>query len=327
MLQYLIIKLDDTSTSYCHYSNDKKESRLISLEDLKKGILFAMKENLMIQFVYPDFELPQDYKDAINTIDHSDIVSSDCKDDILKNNADIIIFNNWKELESHKIKEDGIYVIRTSKSELFDKYTLLNNILQIAKRINVVITDIDSFDENDFEKYKNILSELSKTLEKQYVDEKSPQLNLLTDRMMLDKMNNCNAGYENITLAPDGKFYVCPAFYLADENEDYGLGKSKFSIGDLENGLDVKNPQLYKLSHAPICRNCDAYQCKRCIWLNRKTTYELNTPSHEQCVVSHLERNESRELLANIRKNGIFLPDKEIKEISYLDPFDVRKEW
>lgn len=327
MLQYLIIKLDDTSTSYCHYSNDKKESRLISLEDLKKGILFAMKENLMIQFVYPDFELPQDYKDAINTIDHSDIVSSDCKDDILKNNADIIIFNNWKELESHKIKEDGIYVIRTSKSELFDKYTLLNNILQIAKRINVVITDIDSFDENDFEKYKNILSELSKTLEKQYVDEKSPQLNLLTDRMMLDKMNNCNAGDENITLAPDGKFYVCPAFYLADENEDYGLGKSKFSIGDLENGLDIKNPQLYKLSHAPICRNCDAYQCKRCIWLNRKTTYELNTPSHEQCVVSHLERNESRELLANIRKNGIFLPDKEIKEISYLDPFDVRKEW
>lgn len=327
MLQYLIIKLDDTSSSYCHYSNDKKESRLISLENLKKGILFAMKENLMIQFVYPDFELPQDYKDAINTIDHSDIVSSDCKDDILKNNADIIIFNNWKELESHKIKEDGIYVIRTSKSELFDKYTLLNNILQIAKRFNVVITDIDSFDENDFEKYKNILSELSKTLEKQYVDEKSPQLNLLTDRMMLDKMNNCNAGDENITLAPDGKFYVCPAFYLADENEDYGLGKSKFSIGDLENGLDIKNPQLYKLSHAPICRNCDAYQCKRCIWLNRKTTYELNTPSHEQCVVSHLERNESRELLANIRKNGIFLPDKEIKEISYLDPFDVRKEW
>ena len=42
MLQYLIIQLDDTSTSYCHYSNDKKESRLISLEDLKKGILAAI---------------------------------------------------------------------------------------------------------------------------------------------------------------------------------------------------------------------------------------------------------------------------------------------
>ena len=327
MLQYLIIQLDDTSTSYCHYSNDKKESRLISLEDLKKGILFAMKENLMIQFVYPDFELPQDYKDAINTIDHSDIVSSDCKDDILKNSADIIILNDWEELEAYKIEEDGVYVIRISKSELFDKYLSLTDILSKVKRLNVVITDTEGFTDEDFEKYKGVLSALSKETEKLYVKGMTPQLNLLTDRMMLDKMNNCNAGDENITLAPDGKFYVCPAFYLADENEDYGLGKSKFSIGDLENGLDVKNPQLYKLSHAPICRNCDAYQCKRCVWLNRRTTYDINTPSHEQCVVSHLERNESRELLTNIRKNGIFLPGKEIKEISYLDPFDVRKEW
>lgn len=327
MLQYLIIQLDDTSTSYCHYSNDKKESRLISVENLKKGILFAMKENLMIQFVYPDFELSQEYKDVINSIDHSDIVSSGCEDEKLRDNADIIIFNNWKDLESYTINENGIYVIRTSKSELFENHLALNKILPIAKRINVVITDTDSFGENDFERYKEILSSLSKEIEKLYVEGKTPQLNLLTDRMMLDKMNNCNAGDENITLAPDGKFYVCPAFYLTDENEDYGLGKAKFSIGDLENGLDIKNPQLYKLSYAPICRNCDAYQCKRCVWLNRKTTYELNTPSHEQCVVSHLERNESRELLANIRKHGMFLPDKEIKEISYLDPFDVRKEW
>ena len=147
-------------------------------------------------------------------------------------------------------------------------------------------------------------------------------------RMMLDGMNNCNAGSESITLAPDGKFYVCPAFYLADEDEDYGLGKSKCAVGSLVDGLDIKNPQLYKLSHAPLCRNCDAYQCKRCVWLNRKTTYEVNVPSHEQCVVAHLERNASRALLMDIRKHGTFLSEKEDKkEISYLDPFDVRKDW
>ena len=144
---------------------------------------------------------------------------------------------------------------------------------------------------------------------------------------MLDKMNNCNAGWKSITLAPDGKYYVCPAFYLPKENENYGLGKSKFSIGDLVNGVDIKNSQLYKLSFAPLCRDCDAYQCRRCIWLNRKMTYEVNTPSHEQCVVAHLERNASRELLISIRKHGVFLPEMNIKNISYLDPFDVKKEW
>ena len=44
--------------------------------------------------------------------------------------------------------------------------------------------------------------------------------------------------------------------------------------------------------------------------------------------MAHLERNASRELLENIRKHGAFLSDKEsIKEIDYLDPFEVRKEW
>lgn len=75
------------------------------------------------------------------------------------------------------------------------------------------------------------------------------------------------------------------------------LGRLNYSIGDLQNGMNIKNSQLYKLDYAPLCRQCDAYQCKRCIWLNRKMTYEVNIPSHEQCVMGHLERNASRNLL------------------------------
>jgi hypothetical protein len=44
--------------------------------------------------------------------------------------------------------------------------------------------------------------------------------------------------------------------------------------------------------------------------------------------MAHLERNASRELLNSIRQHGTFLPDQEeIQKITYLDPFDVRKEW
>ncbi len=74
MLQYLIILLDDTSVSYCHYENRRTERRLIDIEDLKAGILFAMKENLNIQFVYPDYDIPQEYKDLIESIDHTKIM-------------------------------------------------------------------------------------------------------------------------------------------------------------------------------------------------------------------------------------------------------------
>lgn len=333
MLQYLVILLDNTATSYCHYENFCHEKKLISIEDLKQGIFYGMKENLMIQFVYPDYELPQEYKNVINTIDHSDIVSSLCEDDELRKNADVIIYHDWNGIQFSSFDKDGIYTLRTSKEDLFDRYKLLKGIISSSLRLNVVITDIEKFTEEDFKKYKEVLEFLSDVLETCYVEGKSPQLNLLTDRMMLDGMNNCNAGNENITLAPDGKFYVCPAFYFSgkcDGNEQ-SLGEvcqKGYSIGSLKEGLDIKNPQLYKLDHAPICRKCDAYQCRRCVWLNRKTTCEVNTPSHEQCFVAHLERNTSRKLLNNIRKHGSFLSEhEEIKEIDYIDPFEKRNEW
>jgi len=319
MLQYLIILLDDTSTSYCHYENNKHVAKLMPLDILKQGIRYAMMENLMIQFVYPDYELSHDYKDAIESIDHSKIVSSLCEDKELVDEADVIVLHDWTGIDYLTFDPNKAYVLRTKKADLFDRYHFLKGVLSKVARLNVVITDVESFSESDFLKYKEVLTALSESIEKLYVDGKSPQLNLLTDRMMLKEMNNCGAGETNITLAPNGKFYVCPAFYYEDETD---------SVGDLEHGLDIKNKQLYRLDHAPICRHCDAWQCKRCIWLNRKTTLEVNTPSHEQCVVAHLERNASRELLANVRKHGTFLPEQEeIKEIDYLDPFDKRDEW
>ncbi len=314
MLQYLIILLDDTSCSYCHYPEAKTERRLIGLDTLKHGILFAMKENLNIQFVYPDYELPEAYRELINSIDHTDIKPSAVSD-----GADVVVVNGCRSLEQMDVDTDVSYVLRTDKADLFANYRLIMEVLPRVTRVNVVLTDVETFTDNDFAGYKRVLGDLSENVEKLYVGGKTPQLNILTDRMMLDRMNNCGAGDNNLTLAPNGKFYVCPAFYLETGTND---------VGDLESGLNVKNKQLYKLDHAPLCRICDSWQCKRCVWLNRKTTLEVNTPGHEQCVAAHLERNASRELLNNIRKHGTFLPEREeIKEITYLDPFEIKEQW
>lgn len=314
MIQYIVILLDDTSTSFCHYTNEKADRRLIPLQTLKDGICYAMKENQNIQFVYPNYKLPKEYLAAIDSIDHTDIYPAEMSD-----NADVVVFDSLIAAKDYVFKEEVAYLIRTDKVSLFNEYKIIGEILDKVTRLNVVITDIETFTEDDFMAYKSLLSNLAERVEQIYVSGKSPQLNLLTDRIMLEKMNNCGAGDTSVTLAPDGKFYVCPAFYLSADG---------YTIGDLVNGLEIKNSQLYRLDHAPLCRRCDAWQCKRCIWMNRKTTLEVNTPSHEQCVVAHLERNASRKLLIDIRKHGKFMSGSEdIKEIDYLDPFDVKEEW
>jgi CXXX repeat peptide maturase len=313
MLQYLIILLDDTSVSYCHYDNTKTERKLIALDDLNAGILFAMKQNLMIQFVYPDYEVPEDYKIAIESIDHNKIVP----DGFLTDETDVCVFNDWLAFYKADFtqRKEIAYVLRTNKKDLFFNYETLIPQLKHVNRLNIVITDPETFKDEDFISYKSVLSNLKDAVKEQYVHGFYPQLNILTDRILLDKMNNCNAGIENITLAPNGKFYICPAFYSENAND---------FAGDLTQGLAIKNKQLYQITYAPLCRICEAYQCKRCVWLNQKTTCEVNTPSREQCVIAHLERNASRELLTELQSSGIFA-EKEIKGINYLDPFEIKE--
>ncbi len=310
MLTYLIILLDDTSASYCHYEVNRKKRRLISLEYLKKGIMFAMKENLNIQFVYPDYELPAEYLDAIDSIDHSDIKPTANGD-----SAEVVVVSGWDD----EAPEGSTCIIHSSFEELTEHVAIVNDWLRRMIRLNVVLTDIEQFKDSDIDRYKKTLDALADGVIEEYRQGRSVQLNLLTDRLMLTEMNNCGSGDSNVTLAPNGKFYLCPAFYYEDEKQ---------SVGDLKIGLNVKNPQLLRLDHAPICRQCDAYQCRRCIWMNLRLTMDANTPSHQQCVVAHLERNASRELQMKLEKAGIRLTGSQpIEEMTELEPFNIVNRW
>lgn len=298
MMQYLVILLDDTSVSYCHCDNPHTERRLMPLETLKNGILYAMKQNLMIQFVYPNYTLPQEYLNAIDTIDHHDIVPYPMKGDVVVGGA----------------VDNSVCVMRMSKHELFACGDTVSGMLLKVQRLNIVITDPETFTDEDLKCYGELLDRWAIVIKEEYLKGRTPQFNLLTDRMMLTRPNHCNAGVENITLAPNGKYYLCPAFYYSNPDDSI-------------DPQDIKNQQLLRLDHAPLCRHCDAYHCRRCVWLNRKTTLEVNTPSHEQCAVAHTEREASRRLLASFREVGEFMPEVEIKELNYIDPFEVRKEW
>lgn len=299
MLKYLVILLDDTSVSFCHYRNDNTERRLIAYDDLKAALLWAMKENLMVQFVYPDYKLPKDYIQLIDTVDHIDIVENN-------SDADITVINGIDNLTAKY--QDVPVVVRIDSAEFFDNLDKL----PMFSALTIIFNDIQNWDKTTLALYGKALDELSGKVFERISIGKPSIINIVTDRMQLNAMNNCGAGNETITLAPDGKFYICPAFYL----------NGKDSVGDIHNGLDILNAQLYSLKYAPICRTCDAYNCKRCIWLNSEITHEVNTPGKEQCVMAHLERNISRQLLDRLRINGIVKSANHILEIDYLDPFE-----
>lgn len=314
MLKYLIVQLDDTSVSFCHYANSKTEPRLMALDTLKDLLFWSMKENLNVQFVYPDYELPAEYKAVIDSVDHADVVADSCTDERLKRDADVVVFDSIAALPGSALKQSQSAVVRVALKDFIKQADAVAKTLPTLSRLNVVFTDVEEFTDEMQDEYAAALKLIADAVAKEYEQRHAVQVNLLTDRILLDKMNNCNAGDEHVTAAPDGKFYVCPAFYLD--------GAKGYAIGSVEKGLDIKNPQLYKRAFAPICRECDAFHCKRCTWLNHRLTLEVNTPSRQQCVMAHIERNASRDLLAKIREIGEFMPEVTIPQLDYLDPFD-----
>lgn len=313
-MQYLVILLDDTSVAYCHADNPLKERRLMPLDTLRKAIRFGMKQNLMIQYIYPDYDLPEEYNALIESIDH------------VKIGRDVRVYNGVPASVAGKN-----VVLRLTIGEFIAGQYDIAALLPQVERLNICLTDIATFRDEQAEDYKKALETLNAVLVNLYKKENPKQVNMLTDRLVLTEMHNCEAGTGNITVAPNGKFYLCPAFYYDEQmgisnRMNHSTKDASRSEGDLDGGLQIANKQLLELDHAPLCRKCDAYHCHRCLWLNDRLTMDANTPSHQQCVLAHLERNAGRELQQMLAAQGLHTGN-EIPEIDYLDPFDVREEW
>lgn len=314
MLEYLVILLDEAAASFCHYQAPAhQEPKPIAADVLKRGIRFAMCHNLAIQFVYPHYEISAELDAIVHTVDHHKIMPVD----IDATKADVVVVDGF-DLD----KAAGLHkpvTLRVTKDEFMARYLELIPLLDEVPNVNLVFTDVQHFTQADLDAYAQAIKHLSAEVAQMYLAGQNPHINLLTDLLSLGKMNNCGAGMTTLTMAPDGNLYVCPGFY----HNNPGC-----SIGNIDQReLDIPNGYLYTLASAPICSHCDAWHCKRCVWLNRLTTREVNTPSRQQCVMAHLERNASRLMLMAIREHGEFLPERVIDEIDYLDPFDKRNLW
>ncbi|WP_066501982.1 radical SAM peptide maturase, CXXX-repeat target family [Abyssisolibacter fermentans] len=189
----------------------------------------------------------------------------------------------------------------------------VKQLLTYNKKISIIKTDIETWSDTDIELYENELDKLVDILVENYIKDNQVKINILTERLYLNEMNNCNAGVNKFTLAPNGKIYICPAFYFNDEDN---------CIGNVDEGITMENLDLLAIDRAPICKECDAYSCSRCVYLNKLLTNEYNTPSKIQCVISHIERNASRKLQIELIKNDIVIGTSLIKKIDYLDPLD-----
>lgn len=278
---------------------------LIQYEVLNEVLMWAVKNGLDIQVLYPDYSLPNSYQSIINQYEHIEIRSLSSSQ-----NSDIWVAQDIAEINSFE-RISAPIVLRISISDFLTQYKDITDLLHKVSRLNVVFTDVPTFSDDMECEYEKALSYAANVLVNLYLCNIPSQFNLITDRTMLTKMNNCNAGVDAIAVCPDGNFYVCPAFYLSNHKH----------CGNIRVGINIPNKQLYSINYSPICRQCDAFHCRRCVILNKQLTYEINTPGHQQCLMAHIERRVAKKFLEEIRKYGEYASNVSIPALDYNDPF------
>ena len=288
MLRYLIIMLDSSAPSFCYYPNPPKGvPEKMTVETLRRAVYFAQTHSLSVNVLAS--EMPgEEIRRELDKINHIFIGPDALTFDMV---TDITVLGADDDLASVRSNPDKNLILRIPFSRMKDIPAKVAALEGKFLRLNIILEDCWKMTPEFAAEYKQVLDRIPELPE-------GVQVNILSDRGLLAGPNHCGAGDIHLTVAPDGKFYICPGFYLDTPSR---------SCGDVFSGPDIPCAELFKLDHAPLCRECDAWQCKRCVWMNRKRTREVNTPSRGQCITAHVERNKA-------------LPGN---PTSYLDPFDI----
>ena len=343
MLRYVIVILDRAAASFCHYRAERADG-LMAVADLRRLVDFAVRNRLALNCLLGQRPLPPEHARVLEGAAHVKLVP--CERSSAEPTAVAIVDgpDQAEVLEplqggagagsaapstpirqggagagsaapSTPIRQGGApgrnLILRLGRERLDELAATVETLWSRCRRLNLRLLDVDRYGDAELNRiYPLQLERVVELVRERYSSGDGVEVSFLSDRMLHTRMHNCNAGVEHVTFAPDGRFYICPGFFYDD------LG----AVGDLERGIEIPNPQLLRLDHAPICSACDAYHCKRCVYLNRRTTGELNTPSRQQCVLAHIERNASARLLASLRHIASFRAMPPLRVTGHLDP-------
>ncbi|MDR1639773.1 MAG: radical SAM peptide maturase, CXXX-repeat target family [Clostridiales bacterium] len=299
--QRLYFLLSDDHVDYCSVSNSSNSETLMSSNDILQGLKFCRKDFFRPIFVHSSKKFTYSHDDAYNDYTIFHMVPAKFYEESKTLKECMLIFDK----QSVYLPIYGLIscMLNVNSNDICLLNELVSVLLEKSSRINLNILDVERTFNNAV--YKSQLEKIMLNLVKYHEAGISKEVNLITDLCYIDDFDNCKAGNRSFVYAPDSKIYVCSAFY----------GKDKIdSVGDAYIGIKgTFNKEMYKNSRRPICSNCDSYQCLGCIYINVKTTREINVPPSFQCKKSHIEREISNLYRLKIEKEGL-------TEIGYDDP-------
>ncbi|MCL6450443.1 MAG: radical SAM peptide maturase, CXXX-repeat target family [Acetobacteraceae bacterium] len=316
--RYLYIMTAGDAVSHCAYRNPGRDAAPLEAEALRDALAFARQHFyrpvLLHSLSRPRLDLPDGW-DPIH------IVSS------LSGSAgpeDLVVYENPPDLDAALARapasagdERPVVILVLDRENLGRLGRLAAGLFARARRLVLVLRDAGGFAEADLGLYRDQLQTVARLVLEMWRGGQAREVSALTDRLHLRGPEDCEAGVHTLTLAPNGRFYVCPAFYFADPEA---------SVGSPREGVDWAALEDCRRSRAPLCVDCGAYHCRRCLYESQRRTLQRNVPSSMQCRLSHAELEVSSWLWRALTEAGYRPPGSEIV-LGEADPIEAFPRW
>lgn len=315
----LFIMLADNSVAFCNYTVGSVEKNTIKIEDLKAAAKFCEQNFYTAVLLHSD-------NNSLSNMAMQVFCGVPCiniypsKNVMPEYNENDIVYHDCQSIIMEKAEGANCCVLEVREKELINLANVVEKALNHYRRINVnliyrpKLLDIDLYD-NELKKIVNILLSYfeSNTIR---------QVNIVTDELFNNKRNNCNFGFHNYVLAPNGLVYICPAFYYENE-KDY--------LSTLDRLCDLANNEhkkLFNIENNMICQQCDIKHCSWCTFWNKKNTEEYGVPAAKQCQISQIEYGASYQLYTLLNENNIINKYmRKIEKLSLDDPILLQKSF
>jgi len=299
--RYLYFITSSDSVTHCGYLSSGLGSEMMADDVLLRGLRFSRdhfyRPVVLHSVTGPRTAVPEDY-DPIH------IARAGAPN---LREGDMIVYEN--EVGEPLAADTAVLVL--DREQVSRCAALVMKLWEKTRRVNLIWREVGRFSEMDLAEYEKQLQVLTSALLASEDGYTRRELNVLTDRLYLDRPRDCRAG-NSLALAPNGRLYLCPAFYFRDP---------ELSIGTLEEGADPGRLEASDRRKCSMCQDCGAFQCRRCLYDNLMHTGQVNVPSESQCVASHLELRTAAALRRELDARGKLPPGcPPFDEPSVLDP-------
>jgi len=307
----LVVLLDQSAPSFCYYETHATVSpQRMTRATFERVVGFADAHALELQLLCGHDGIAPFVHEFVGQRPYTRYLRLGVADPTLD---DVLIVDgpDW-DARAFGSNRHPLCVLRVRRDHIEHLPETWDRLSEHAYRVVLVMSELDRYDESELSRYETMLLDVRQRLASKYLRGVAAELNVLSDRLRLDAPIECGAGIDHLTVTPSGDLYICPGFAVDGEPP----------VGSLSEGWSIPNEALLERSRAPICGLCDAFHCRRCVYMNRRATLELNTPAWQVCRAAHVEREASRSMLSSLHQRRCMDRIRPIPPLDYVDPLD-----